>query len=184
VYTWSRRHSSERVVPVKGSATASVLVTPPKLIDTMVNGVKVPNGAVLSVVGVNLAKSELYGWLRQSRPEDPKEPLPTGWLHWPGDYDEEWFRQLTAEQLVTKTVKGFRRSDWVKIRERNEALDLHVYNRAMAALVGIDHWTPRRWEALQRELTVAEVQKQASTPPAVRAGELTIRRKKSSYWDR
>lgn len=198
VYTWSRRHPSDRVVPVKGSATASTLVSPPKLIDTTVNGIKVPNGAVLSVVGVNLAKSELYGWLRQSRLEDPKEPLPTGWMHWPGDYENEWFRQLTAEQLVTKTVKGFRRSEWVKIRERNEALDLHVYNRAMAALVGVDRFTPRRWDFLRSELTVDgkphnEVLSQVKNPEAasktspspepVRAGKRKVKRIRSSWWD-
>jgi phage terminase large subunit GpA-like protein len=92
VYAWSRKYSADRVVPIKGSATASVLVSPPKLIDTTAHGQKIHNGAVLSIVGANLAKSELYGWLRQTKPEDPKEPLPTGWIHWPGDYEEEWFR--------------------------------------------------------------------------------------------
>ena len=50
-----------------------------------------------------------------------------GYCHFPNTYDEEFFRQLTAEKRVTKYVKGFPRSEWVKTRARNEALDVRSY---------------------------------------------------------
>jgi phage terminase large subunit GpA-like protein len=55
---------------------------------------------------------------------------------------------LTAEQLITKVVKGYPKREWQKTRERNEALDCRVYARAAAISVGIDRWSESRWEQL------------------------------------
>ena len=47
--------------------------------------------------------------------------------------DGEYLAQLTAEMAIRKYVKGRGAvREWVKLRERNEALDLEVY--ALAAL--------------------------------------------------
>jgi phage terminase large subunit GpA-like protein len=47
--------------------------------------------------------------------------------------DEEYLAQLTAEKAIRKYVKGRGAvREWIKLRERNEALDLEVY--ALAAL--------------------------------------------------
>jgi phage terminase large subunit GpA-like protein len=53
-------------------------------------------------------------------------------VHFSIGLDEEFFAQLTAEKLVTKFRKGFSVMEWVKTRERNEALDCFAY--AYAAL--------------------------------------------------
>lgn len=61
--------------------------------------------------------------------------LPTpgpGYCHFPNTHDAEYFHQLTAERLQTRTVKGFHVREWHKTRDRNEALDCRVY--ALAAL--------------------------------------------------
>ena len=61
--------------------------------------------------------------------------LPTpgpGYCHFPNTHDAEYFHQLTAERLQTRTVKGFQVREWHKTRDRNEALDCRVY--ALAAL--------------------------------------------------
>ena len=60
-------------------------------------------------------------------------------------WDEEFFRQLTAEQLTEKTVRGYRKFVWEKTRERNEALDTRVYARACLTMLGGDRWDDRRW---------------------------------------
>lgn len=56
-----------------------------------------------------------------------------GYCHFPADRDEEWFKQITAEKLTTRYVKGQAVREWRKPdRARNEALDCRNY--AYAAL--------------------------------------------------
>ncbi len=56
-----------------------------------------------------------------------------GYVHLPEWVDEEYLEQLTAEKAIRKYVKGRGAvREWIKLRERNEALDLEVY--ALAAL--------------------------------------------------
>lgn len=71
-------------------------------------------------VGVDTTKELIYARLRIS------EPGP-GYCHFPNRYDDEYFLQLTAEQVVMRFSKGFRKREWKKVRTRNEALDLRVY---------------------------------------------------------
>ena len=82
---------------------------------------------------------------------------------------EEFFKQLTAEQLVAKVVKGYRHPEWVKTRERNEALDTRVYARAASAQFGIDRFGERQWRALDGMVGTAGAQRAAQEPgkPAV-----------------
>ena len=70
--------------------------------------------------------------------------------HFP-EYDTEYFKQLTAEQLVTRIVKGFPKREWQKIRDRNEALDCRIYARAAAITLGIDRWSDQKWEQIMNE---------------------------------
>ena len=53
---------------------------------------------------------------------------------------------------MTRTVKGFAKGEWVKIRERNEALDTANYARAAAAHVGLDRLADHQWESIERQL--------------------------------
>lgn len=177
VYNWARRHSPTRVMPVKGSDTTSTLLSTPKRVDVRADGKLVANGVTLWIVGSSVAKSELFGWLRQERPKEG-EASPTGWIHWP-QYDDEWFRQLTAEQIVVRVVRGFRRPQWEKVRERNEALDLHVYNRVAAAQVGVDRFDSRRWDQIRAELSASS--KTPDAPPATASPKVRPR-KPSSFW--
>ena len=77
----------------------------------------------LWMVGVNIGKDMLYSDLQ-------KEDYGAGYCHFP-DYPLEYFRQLTAEQRVQKKKNGYLVTEWTPIRKRNEATDLHVYNRAV-----------------------------------------------------
>lgn len=53
-------------------------------------------------------------------------------------FDGEYFAQFEAEKRVDRQVKGSRtiRRRWVKVRPRNEAIDLHVYNHAALLALG------------------------------------------------
>ena len=50
-----------------------------------------------------------------------------GYCHFPMERDEEYFRQLTGEKIVTKYSQGRAKRTWIKTRARNEALDVRVY---------------------------------------------------------
>jgi phage terminase large subunit GpA-like protein len=105
-------------------------------------------------IGTPVAKGELYRWLKLEWPTDEAladgAAYPPGTCHFP-QYGEEYFKQLTAERLVTRIVKGFPRTSWEKEPgRRNEALDCRVYARAAAAICGIDRWSEAHWRELER----------------------------------
>ena len=101
-------------------------------------GRKLKRGGRLWPVNVTLAKSEFYGWLRLEAPLDGS-PRPPGFCHFP-EYAEEYFREITSEQLVPhKTRGGLLRLFWELIPGReNHLLDCRILARAAAALCGID----------------------------------------------
>jgi phage terminase large subunit GpA-like protein len=146
VYNWVRQQSPYRVMAVKGVDKALVPLGSPSRVEVNIGGRKLSRGVKLWPVGVSILKSELYAWLRQSKNEETETQ---GFAHFP-KYDPEYFKQLTAEQLVTKTVKGYAKREWQKLRERNEALDCRIYARAAALALGMDRWLARQWNQLQK----------------------------------
>lgn len=77
-------------------------------------------GLSLYMLGTFTAKETLMARLHM------KEPGP-GYKHYPDRFDMEFFEQLTAEKKVKREKKRQFYYEWVKIRKRNEALDLSVY---------------------------------------------------------
>ena len=82
-------------------------------------------------VGVDTIKYELFSRFKIT------EPGP-GYCHFPKGRDPEYYKQLTAEKIATKYHKGFARREFVKIRTRNEALDVRVYAKAALALLNVN----------------------------------------------
>ncbi|QDP48576.1 MAG: putative terminase large subunit [Prokaryotic dsDNA virus sp.] len=70
--------------------------------------------------GVDTAKENIFQWLQI-------DEVGPGYVHFPNNMDEEYFKQLTAEKRAVKFYKGEKRVVWVAQRERNEALDTFVY---------------------------------------------------------
>jgi phage terminase large subunit GpA-like protein len=167
VYHWARQQGPGRVLVVKGYDRGSAPIGQPSAVEVTVRGTKIKRGVKVWPVATGMLKSELYGWLKLERPtEESGEPYPAGYCHF-CQMSEEFFRQLTAEQLVTKLVKGYRRAEWVKMRERNEALDTRIYSRAAAAQYGIDRFNERHWKALEEQLQAAgEAARETAQPPA------------------
>jgi phage terminase large subunit GpA-like protein len=116
-------------------------------------GRKIKSGVKIWPVNVNFVKEELYRWLNLDVPDlEAGEAYPDGFCHFP-QYNREYFAQLTAEQLVTITDKhGYRKTQWQKMRDRNEALDLAVYNRAASVAWGIDRMEEKHWAHLEELL--------------------------------
>ena len=82
-------------------------------------------------IGVDTAKELIYSRLRI-------KDYGAGYCHFPKKYSEEYFRQLTAEKVVTKYRRGFKKREWVLMRPRNEALDCRVYALSAFTLLNAD----------------------------------------------
>lgn len=62
-----------------------------------------------------------------------------GYCHFPVGRDDEFYAQLTqSEKIVTKYSKGFPRREFVKTRNRNEALDCRVYSYAALCILNLN----------------------------------------------
>jgi phage terminase large subunit GpA-like protein len=57
-------------------------------------------------------------------------------------------------KVVAAHVKGYRKPEWQKTRERNEALDTRIYARAAASHFGIDRFQKQHWAALERQMGI------------------------------
>jgi phage terminase large subunit GpA-like protein len=195
VYNWGRRHSAGRVFLLKGRHELPTIVGQPSPVDVAIGGKRIRRGLRVWPVGASLIKSEIYSWLRLRKPMEPDEPYPAGYMHFP-EYGQEYFLMLTAEELVARFVKGFKKLEWQKVRARNEALDLRVYNRATASILGIDRYTDRHWDQMDpvgakrpapkpktepAETPAPEAPKTAAPPPDP-APRPQPRR--NSFWDR
>lgn len=149
VYAWARRYVG-RVIAVKGvSTTARTLVHSPTDVDVTERGARIARGCKVWPVGTDIAKAELYGWLRLQPPtKESGLPYPDGYCHFP-EHGEDFFKQLTAEHLVaTVTRKGYALHEWQLIPGReNHYLDARVYARAAAAVKGLDRLAPKPGQA-------------------------------------
>ena len=167
VYAWAREQGPGRVLVTKGYETGSAPIGQPSAVEVTLDGRKIKRGVKVWPVATGMLKSELYGWLKLERPTEESKPYPPGYCHFP-QLPEEFFKQLTAEQLVPKVVKGYRKLEWVKTRERNEALDTYVLCRAAATQFGMDRFGERHWKALEEQIGSASREPvEQSEPPAL-----------------
>ena len=93
-------------------------------------------GSYVWTIGVDTAKDAIYSKLKVATPGP-------GYCHFPIAYEQEFFNQLTSEEVRTRFVRGHPVRYWFKPSgKRNEALDRRVY--ALAVL----HARPVPWEVL------------------------------------
>lgn len=181
VYNYCRKFKANRVIPIKGSKSLNMLIGRPKDVDVKYNGRTFRRGVSLWTVGVNNLKSELYGFLNQDVPIDD-ESFPIGYCHFP-QYDSEYFQQLTAEEVRRKKDRrGYTTIEWVKTRERNEALDCRVYNRAAACIVGIDRFGEKDWNKLEGKAALVKSIKKDDNKKEIPKTRKKRKRSKSSIW--
>lgn len=105
-------------------------------------------------VGSSVLKSEIYHYLqiREQLGSDGTFLMDTPFvMQFPNDYDDEFFRQLTAEEYKPPTGKS-KHGIWQTIRERNEALDCNVYNLAMWYKLDLYRFTGREYDEVERKL--------------------------------
>lgn len=131
VYNWVRSHQgSGKVMAVKGVNKALAPLSSPSRVDITVGGQKLKRGIKLWPVGVVFKEDE---------------EAPAGYCYFQ-EFAPEYFKQLTAEQLVSKVVKGYTKQEQQKVRERNEVLDCRIYTRAASIALGVNRWS--KWKSL------------------------------------
>lgn len=182
VYNFCRKFNPRSVIALKGDMSLPQLVGSPRAVDVKDNGKINRRGLKLWKVGTNLIKSEIYGDLKKQPPVDLLEKHPPGFVHFP-QYEMEYFLQLTAEErTIQKDKKGFTKIIWEKKRERNEILDLHVYNRALASIIGIDRMNEEHWIKLESNIGVATTFKKSDTERKSRSDNRRKRKERGSSW--
>lgn len=146
VYRFTKPRIGRRVFAVKGSSEQKKPILPARPTDR--NNYR----AKLWTICVDTAKEVVYSRLKIQAP-GPK------YCHLPDWVDEEYLEQLTAEKLIRRWVKnrGTVR-DWIKLRERNEALDLEVYALAALYILGQTNIRklPELADALSKKLAPGE----------------------------
>jgi phage terminase large subunit GpA-like protein len=162
VETFTRARHGRHVIAVKGQSQAGKpVIGKPTERDTNWRGKKIRAGARVWPVGSDTAKYVLFQRLGLTQPGP-------GYIHTSNELDDAYYAGLTAEQLVTRYVKGRPRSEWMlKKGQRNEPLDLWVYGYAAAAYLGMTRWKEADWErrASKIEPPLFDPDRQANPPP-------------------
>ena len=162
VYKQCRARFGKRVFAIKGKGGDDVPYTrPPSKVDIVVNGRKIAK-TFLYTIGVDAGKTAiLRGAIKVTEP-GPK------YCHFPlgndRGYDISYFTGLMSEKLVMKSERGRIRWAWVKLpgHERNEPLDLRVYN--LAALYVLDP----DMDAIERRIKEANGEWKPQDKPTVK----------------
>lgn len=149
-YDWLRGKTGRRIFGTKGiPGWGKPIVAAPSRKQSGKNVRKID----LFQVGADEAK------LAVMRRLTVKQPGP-GYCHFPSDRGSEYFKQLTAERLITRYVKGFPVREWHKMRERNEALDCRVLATAALKIMN------PTFKRLAAKLGVDEQRHEAAEAPA------------------
>lgn len=181
VYHWVADQNDPRVIATKGNDRGTMIgwATP---IQVKANGQRAMRALKLWHTGNNLIKPELYAWLKYTK--EPGQPLRRGYMHFP-ELSEEFFKQLTGEQMVVKMVKGRATMAWERIRPRVEVLDCAVYSRAAAYFLGIDGWTDEDWQVIETQLGIERQEEPGEAHEEIHEPERAQpARRKSNYWSR
>lgn len=125
VYRYTKARERMRVFSIKGRGGFGIpFINSPTRGNT--------EGATLFTLGVDAGKSLVMSRLKI-------EDEGAGFVHYPRraecGFNETFFQQLTAEICEHKFEKGVIKRNWIKIRERNEALDCAVYATAAECIL-------------------------------------------------
>lgn len=128
VYAFARRHMRRKIIATKGqSQYGKPVIGKPTRQDVNIRRQTIKNGVNLWPIGADTAKSVIHARIKIAAEAGP------GVIHWPEGLPPDYWKQLTAERQVTKSINGFTRRVWVKNEgDYNEDLDCEVL--ALASL--------------------------------------------------
>lgn len=163
-YAFARRCAPMNVWPIRGSANK---------LKSLVESPRRNSRSQALLVDVGEFKTVIYSRLKIVTP-GPRM------MHFPREYDDEYFAQLTAEKFFKRVNRGVVSARWENTRsnKRNEALDIRVYNHAALHLLNVVDWERLKANMESRIVKptppadVAEPAKQPPTPTAKKAYNL------------
>jgi len=131
------------VVAIQGaSRPGRPIIGRPTEQDVTWGGVTIKKGAQLWPVGTDTAKATIYSRLNMAGQG-------AGVYHWPEGTPDDYFKQLTAEKLVTKFVRGYPKQEWtIEQGSKNHYLDAEVYAYAAAVRAGMGR--PGFWDEVEK----------------------------------
>jgi phage terminase large subunit GpA-like protein len=138
VYKFVKPRQRRRVYAIKGHSEGGRPIWPLRPSKTNKHGVKV------FTIGTDTAKDVIFSRLKRTTPGP-------SYMNFPIGTTDEYFAQLTAEKKASKIMEGTNRRVYFykKMRPRNEALDLEVYNLAALQSLGrivyehLDRWVKK-----------------------------------------
>jgi phage terminase large subunit GpA-like protein len=152
VYNYTRNKRHRHIYSIKGASRPGrpILSSKPSAVEVRWNGRVEPHGAQLWFVGTDTAKDYLANRWRVKQG--------VGQIHFSSDLTDDFYRQITAEYRVTLWKHGHRQSRWEKKQaDRNEVLDLFVYNTAAAHYLGLHKLTEPHWDKLASALNPDQI---------------------------
>lgn len=140
VYKFTKPRAGRRIFAIKGISTGDGTYKP------LLSGMSTNNiyKATMYLLGVHEGKTKVMHSVMQNPVDENGFPA-QGRVHFPmttddrnRGYNKDYFEGLTAEVLRTDFRHGVAYQTWVKVKKRNEPLDLAVYNRAAIELLRVD----------------------------------------------
>lgn len=144
-FTYTRRRRGIFAIKGESRPNRPIICKKPTIVDINHRGKVEKRGGQLWFIGTDTAKDYLAS--RWPRPAGP------GAVHFSKDLPEDYYKQLTAEYRVSVYKRGRKASVWEKkAGDRNEALDLMVYNLAAAYHLGLHTKSEGYWQARRDKL--------------------------------
>ncbi|WP_162243213.1 phage terminase large subunit family protein [Devosia sp. Leaf420] len=155
VYSWvKRRHNAIAIkgsdgwtkLPIYGAEAAEIRK------HGLSAGKAKRHGMKVWMVGTYGIKAALMIYLSRGMTEGQNGALPSGYQHFPGDTEEDYFRHLVSEFVTTIEDQGEKKRVWKK-RGENHWLDCAVYGWALTHYVGLWNWSDEQWAERAKLLT-------------------------------
>lgn len=145
-YNFCRNNSGKRYYAIKGDSQENKPVKGrASSQDVNWRGRIIKNGVKLWMVGTDTAKDLFFGRLKVTQPG-------AGYVHFSKHLPPEFYNGITAEVRKQVRMASGVKYRWVKVSERNEALDCTVYSIFCSHM--LDHYkmTDAQWNKLDNDL--------------------------------
>lgn len=154
VYSYGSRRRKCTMLKGANRPNRPIISSAPSKTDITYGGRLIPQAADLWSVGTDVAKDWLHNRLKLDSGPGAMHVSKQLYAHHP-----DWADQYLAEAPKISYSKGQTIRRWLKRSQsdRNEALDVSVYNLAVAYRLGLHKWTANDWAILRKRLIPAQI---------------------------